>query len=87
MDSEYVHHCVGSHLQYFKLVFKGNNCRCDLMVSAEEEASAGIVRVDIWVYWAAQTHGLAVAVHTGQGAALVVQKLLSIQGFTRKMLI
>ena len=57
------------------------------MVSAEEEVSAGIVREDIRVYQAAQTCGLAVAVHAGQGAALVVQKLLSIQGFTMKMLI
>ena len=46
------------------------------MVSAEEEVSAGIVRVDIRVYRAAQTRGLAVAVHTGQCAALLVQKLL-----------
>ena len=52
------------------------NCRCHLVVSAEEEVSAGIVRVDIRVYRAAQTRGLAVAVHAGQGAALVVQKLL-----------
>ena len=42
------------------------------MVSAEEEASAGIMRVDIWVYGAAQTSCLAVAVHAGQGAALVI---------------
>ena len=46
------------------------------MVSAEEEVSAGIVRVDIRVYRAAQTGGLAVAVHAVQGAALVVKKLL-----------
>ena len=46
------------------------------MVSAEEEASAGIVREDIRVYGAAQTRGLTVAVHAGQGPALVVQKLL-----------
>ena len=57
------------------------------MVSAEEEVSSGIMRVDIRVYWAAQTSGLAVAVHAGQGAALLVPKLLSIQGFTMKMLI
>ena len=57
------------------------------MVSAKEEASAGIMRVDIRVYGAAQTRGLAVAVHTGQGAALVVQKLLSMKGFTMKILI
>ena len=57
------------------------------MVSAEEAASAGIMRVDIRVYRAAQTCGLTVAVHAGQGAALVVQKLLSMKGFTMKMLI
>ena len=55
------------------------------MVSAEEEASAGIVREDIRVYGAAQTSGLTVAVHTGQGATLVVQKLLRIKGFMMKI--
>ena len=48
------------------------------MVPAEEEASAGIVREDIRVYGAAQTSGLAVAVHAGQGATLVVQKQIFI---------
>ena len=57
------------------------------MVSAEEEVSAGIMRVYIRVYGAAQTRGLAVAVHAGQISALVVQKLLSMKGFTMKMLI
>ena len=57
------------------------------MVSAEEEASAGIVREDIRVYRAAQTCGLAVAVHAGQRVDLVIQKLLSMKGFTMKMLI
>ena len=57
------------------------------MVSAEEEASAGIMRVDIRVYRAAQTRGLAVAVHAGQRVDLVIQKLLSMKGFTMKMLI
>ena len=55
-----------------------------LMVSAEEEASAGIVREDIRVYGAAQTCGLTVAVHTGQGVDLVVQKLL--KGFMVKII-
>ena len=59
---------------------------CHLMVSAEEEASAGIVREDIRVYGAAQTSGLAVAVHAGQGPALVVQKLLRIKGFMLKIM-
>ena len=57
------------------------------MVSAEEEVSAGIVREDIRVYRAAQTSGLAVAVHAGQRVDLVIQKLLSMKGFTMKMLI